>query len=81
MSKELKYNAEDLEKVMSFKSWSDKKKVDTLLHIDCTMYCNLGLDSSNRERTEVKTKSRSIYRAIKTINPTLGKFILDSMDR
>lgn len=81
ITEECKYSTEDLDKIIGFKTWNDKKKIDTLFHIDCDLYCNLGRDSSNRERTEVKTKSRQIYRAIKSINPNIGKTLLDSMDR
>ena len=63
-----------------FKSWSDKRKVDTLLHIDCAMYTNLGLDSTIKERNEVKQKSRVIYRTIKTLDEGAGKLFLQSMD-
>jgi len=75
-----KYNIEDIEKIVSYKSWPRKRKIDTLLHIDCSMYCNLGLDSSVKERNEVKQKSRVIYRTIKTLDEGAGKLFLQSMD-
>jgi len=76
-----KYKVEDVEKVVAFKTWSDRKKIDTLFHIDCTQYCNMGIDSTIKEKQEVRTRSRSIYRAIKSIDSALGKLLLDSMDR
>ena len=79
-AEDCKYTVNDIDKILGYKTWSDKKKIDTLFHIDCSLYCNLGIDSSNRERTEVRTKSRSIYRAIKSINTGIGKTLLDSMD-
>tara|TARA_R100000329_G_scaffold148399_1_gene137194 strand:- start:1958 stop:2491 length:534 start_codon:yes stop_codon:yes gene_type:complete len=75
-----KYTVEDVDKIKSFKSWSSKRKVDTLLHIDCAMYTNLGLDSTIKERNEVKQKSRVIYRTIKTLDERAGKLFLQSMD-
>ncbi len=77
---ECKYSADDVEKILNFSSWSEKKKVDTLFHIDCVMYCNLGTDSSSFERKEVYRKSKKIYRAIRQFNPSLGKMLLGNMD-
>ena len=76
-----KYAVKDIDKILNYKSWSDKKKIDTLFHIDCTMYANLGTDSTIGEKNNVRTQSRIIYRAIKTKNSALGKLLLDSMDK
>ena len=38
----MSYNVEDIDKIVSFTSWSDKKKIDKLLEIDADLYCNLG---------------------------------------
>ena len=75
-----KYTTEDIDKIVAFKTWSDRKKIDTLFHIDCTQYCNLGIDSTIKQKQEVRTRSRSIYRAIKSIDTDLGKLLLGSMD-
>ena len=40
-AQECKYSIEDVGKILNYKTWTDKKKIDTLLHIDCSMYCNL----------------------------------------
>jgi predicted SnoaL-like aldol condensation-catalyzing enzyme len=74
------YSIEDVDTIVSNKSWSRKRRIDTLLHIDCSMYSNLGLDSSIKERNEVKQKSRVIYRTIKTLDEGAGKLFLQSMD-
>lgn len=76
-----KYSVSDIDKIVSYKSWSDKKKIDTLFHIDCIMYANLGTDSTIGEKNNVQTQSRIIYRAIKNLNSALGKLLLDSMDK
>lgn len=68
----MEYQYEDVEKVLNFSTWSDKKKIDELFRIDCYMYTNLGIDSTQKERDEVEKKSRYIYRAIKKIDPQLG---------
>lgn len=75
-----KYNFDDVEKIMSFTSWSDEKKIDTLLHIDSGLYMWLGQDSTTSERKVVKSKSRVIYRAIKKLNSTIGTQFLFTMD-
>tara|TARA_Y100000114_G_scaffold145136_1_gene154500 strand:+ start:15867 stop:16112 length:246 start_codon:yes stop_codon:yes gene_type:complete len=81
MSEDCKYKATDIDKILSYITWSDKKKIDTLLHIDCTQYANLGTDSTIGEKKNVRTQSRNIYRAIKSIDESKGKLLLDSMDK
>ena len=54
-----KYTVEDIDKIISFKSWSDKEKVDTLLHIDCAMYTNLGIRFHHKRKKRSKTKITS----------------------
>tara|TARA_R100000541_G_scaffold15843_5_gene25321 strand:- start:4623 stop:4853 length:231 start_codon:yes stop_codon:yes gene_type:complete len=75
---EYKYN--DIEKVLEFKTWTDRKKIDELFRIDCEMYTNLGTDSTKTERDEVKRKSKAIYKTVAKINPSTGKHLLSSMD-
>ena len=76
-----KYKFEDIEKIQGYTSWSEKKKIDTFLHMDCVMYANLGSDSTKTEIAETKKKSRVIYRAIKGVKPTLGEALLRAMDK
>lgn len=54
--------------------------VDELLHQDAINYTNLGTDSTEEERAEVKKKSKRIYNKIAKLNPALGKSLLDAMD-
>ena len=68
-----------VDKILNYKL-SDRKKIDRLLELDATMYCNLGIESSKSERREVKKQSKIIYRAIKTINKDLGNSLLQAMD-
>ena len=75
----MEYQYEDVEKVINFSSWSDRKKIDELFRIDCYMYTNLGIDSTQRERDEVESKSRYIYRAIKKIDPQLGDKLIHQL--
>ena len=69
------------EKVLGYKTWNEKKKIDALLEYDCNLYTNLGSDSSKTERNEAKKKSRFIYRAIKQINKPEGDKLLWHMDK
>ena len=75
------YNYEDINNVLEFKTWSNKRKIDELFRIDCDMYTNLGTDSTKSEREEVKKKSKAIYRIITKIDANVGKHLLFSMDR
>jgi len=74
------YTTSDIDKVLSYKTWNNKKKEDELLRMDCSMYCNLGSDSTQAEKYEVKKVSRKIYLAIKTFNNNLGVLFLQQMD-
>ena len=67
----MEYNIEDIDKILNFKSWSNKKKIDTLLFIDCTLYANMGKESTQTER---------LYKAIGKIDESIGKQILNSLD-
>ena len=61
-----------IRKVLNYKTWSVKKKVDSLLKMDHEMYMELGLDSTKKEVLETKKRSRKIYRAIMQISPKDG---------
>jgi hypothetical protein len=63
-------------KIVGYKTWSDKKKIDTLLEIDANAYTNLGTDSTKTEREQTRRDSRFIYRAIKSIDENLGHKLL-----
>ena len=68
---------EKIRKIQGYKTWSLKKKVDSLLEIDANNYTNLGKDSTKTEKKEVKAISRKIYKAISLISPLDG-YILES---
>lgn len=70
-----------IEKVLGYKTWSDKRKIDALLEYDCNMYTNLGSESTKTQVQDVKKKSRAIYRAISKIDSEDGKKLLYHMDR
>ena len=74
------YTINDIDKILEFKSWSDRRKIDELLRMDCEMYTNLGIDSTKKEKSEVTKNSRRIYKAIKTIDQKMGQTFLLAMD-
>ena len=76
----MEYTLNDIEKIVDFKTWSDRKKIDELLRIDCKQYTNLGIDSTKSEREEVKRTSKKIYRLIKTVDKEFGSRLLHLVD-
>ena len=58
----MEYSYEDVEKVINFSSWSDRKKIEELFRIDSYMYTNLGLDSLKKERDDVRAPRRHVAR-------------------
>lgn len=70
-----------IDKILNYKTYTDKMRIDALLEIDCNNYTNLGSESTKTERLEVKKQSRQIYRAIKTIDKSLGDMLLRAMDK
>ena len=55
----MKYRYDNIDTFMSYKSWSDKQKIDELLRIDCNLYANLGTDSTPEEKQEAKKKKHN----------------------
>ena len=43
------YSVEDIDKILGFTSWSDKRKIEKLLEIDADLYCNLGKESTKTD--------------------------------
>ena len=76
----MRYKYENIQEFINYKTWSNKKKIDTLLEIDCSLYAHLGTDSTKAEKEEVKRKSIDIYRTIKTLDKKMGDLFLYSED-
>ena len=55
-------------------------EVDRLLHQDAILYTNLGIDSTDEERDEVKKKSKRIYNKIAKLNKDIGEILLKALD-
>jgi hypothetical protein len=59
---------------------SIKERTDLLLKLDCDLYTNLGKDSSEEEKENVKEISKYIYTRIALIDETSGKILLKAFD-
>ena len=70
-----------IDKILNYTSVSIKGKIDRLLELDCTLYANLGTDSTKREKLDVKKQSRQIYTAIKSLDRPFGESLLKAMDK
>lgn len=75
------YGIDDIEKIKDFKTWSNLQKIDKLLQIDCKQYAELGIDSTQKEKEEVKKNSMKIYRVIKTIDKEIGGRLISAVDK
>ena len=70
----------EIDRVVSMKTWSDQKKLDTLLLFDHTLHGNLDVTNQKSKKKEVIIRSRMIYKGIKNIDKTLGDSFLQLQD-
>ncbi len=75
----MEYNYNDIEKILGFTTWNEKRKIDELFRIDAILYTNLGLDSTDKERASVGRKSKRIYKEISKLDPVVGSELLRSI--
>lgn len=69
---------ERAEKIIRYKTYSVKRKIDALLELDSKMYTERGLDTTVTEMRETKRASKKIYRMIADISPIDG-FLLRAL--
>lgn len=74
------YKFEDIDGIVSSSSLSGPQKISALLKIDCSLYTQLGTDSTEAEKKRTKSKSKKIYSKIKSIDEATGKLFLSVMD-
>ena len=48
------YNKEIIDKILQYKSISNREKISRMLAIDANQYCNLGIDSTKQQKKQVK---------------------------
>jgi hypothetical protein len=76
----MKYSIELVDKIYSYKTISDKEKINRLLEIDAIQYTKCGIDSTKKELEVVKQNSKHIYKTIKKIDPEMGDSFLKHQD-
>ena len=59
---------------------SIQQRVDALLKADCSNYTNLGIDSTESERSLVRGTSKDIYQLVNLIDEETGNLLLNSID-
>lgn len=64
------------DKIASYKTLTNREKVDRLLHLNAIQYTNLGIDSTKSERLAAESNSRYIYRKIQGIDKAFGSMLL-----
>ena len=69
---------EKAEKIIRYKTYSTRRKIDALLELDSQMYTERGTDSSISEMRDTKRASKKIYRMIADISPVDG-FLLRAL--
>ena len=74
------YSQEKIDKIYTYKTLSNKEKIDRLLEIDANQYTNCGIDSTKTEKLIVKKNSKYIYKTIKKIDEKIGKSLLEHQD-
>lgn len=72
--------SDELFKILSYKTYDDRKKIDCMLEITANFRSQLGIDSSKKEVESVKRLSRTVYRAIKTVDLRTGYLLLRTQD-
>jgi len=70
-----------IDKILNYKRLTDRSKISRLLELDSSLYANLGIDSTKKEKQDVKKQSRQIYLAIKSLDKATGDMFLRAMDK
>lgn len=77
----MKYTIENFKDVVEDTAIKDKEKIDELLRVDAIIYCNMGLDSTQKERDEATRLSKKIYTEIKKIDNEMGETFIRLIDK
>lgn len=77
----MKYTIENFKDVVEDTAIKDKEKIDELLRVDAIIYCNMGLDSTQKERDEATRLSKKIYTEIKKIDEEIGETFIRLIDK
>ena len=78
----MSFNTEIIDKIVNYKSVSNKKKIDRLLEIESNYIANnISIDISKSEKNNIRKNSRYIYKAISKINQEVGNKFLQAQDK
>tara|TARA_R100001369_G_scaffold30560_1_gene54365 strand:+ start:1889 stop:2119 length:231 start_codon:yes stop_codon:yes gene_type:complete len=70
-----------INKILKYKTYTIRRKIDALLELNANIYCNLGTDSSKAEIAEGKKQSTIIFKAIRTLDKNTGDRFLHTQDK
>lgn len=70
----------EVDKIIDYSTYSERKKVDALLEIAANLRSQLGTDSTVKERDHVAKLCRVLYRGVKKINSETGNILLRTQD-
>lgn len=65
-----------IDKIMSYKTYTDEDKIDRLLEINAKIYTNIGTDTNKSEIQQAESDSKYIYRNIQKLDDRLGRLLL-----
>ena len=65
-----------IDKIMSYKTYTDEDKIDRLLEINAEIYTNIGTDTSKSQIQQAESDSKYIYRNIQKLDDRLGRLLL-----
>ena len=65
-----------IDKIMSYKTYTDEDKIDRLLEINAEIYTNIGTDTNKSEIQQAESDSKYIYRNIQKLDDRVGRLLL-----
>ena len=65
-----------IDKIMSYKTYTDEDKINSLLEINAEIYTNIGTDTNKSEIQQAESDSKYIYRNIQKLDDRLGRLLL-----
>lgn len=77
----MKYTIDNFIDINNDNKLTDTEKIDELLRIDAIIYCNLGSDSTQKEKHKANMNSKKIYTEIKKIDRFIGSTFIRLIDK
>lgn len=69
-----------VDRIVNYKTYSNKRKIDALLEINADIWANQGTDSTKGEKERAFKNSRVVFRGIKEIDREMGNSFLRTQD-